>query len=84
MTIGKTTPLTTWIFVRKVMSLLFNILSRFVIAFLPWSKCLIISQLHPPSAVILEPNKIKSLTVYVVSQYIDREVMGPDTIIFVF
>ena len=84
MTTGKTTPLTTWIFVRKVMSLLFIMLSRFVIAFLPWSKCLIISQLHPPSTVILEPNKIKSLTVYVVSQYIGREVMGPDTIIFVF
>ena len=56
------------------MSLLFIMLSRFVIAFLPWSKCLIISQLHPPSTVILEPNKIKSLTV---SPSICHEVMGP-------
>ena len=63
MTTGKTTALTRWTFVGKVMSLLFNMLSRFVIAFLPRSKRLFISWLQSPSAVILEPKKIKSLTV---------------------
>ena len=63
MTIGKTRALTGWIFVGKVMSLLLNILSSLVIAFLPRSKCLLISWLQPPSAVILEPEKRKSVTV---------------------
>ena len=75
MTTGKTTALTRWTFVGKIMSLLFNMLSRSVIAFLPRSKCLLISWLHLPSAVILEPPKIKSLTV---SPSICNEVMGPD------
>ena len=66
MTTGKTVALTRWTFVGKVMSLLFNKLSRFVIAFLPMSKCLLISWLQSPSAVILEPKKIKSLTVSIV------------------
>ena len=63
MTTGKATALSRWTFVNKVMSLLFNTLSRFVIAFLPSSKCLLISWLPSPSAVILEPKKIKSVTV---------------------
>ena len=67
MTTGKTIALTRWIFVGKVMSLLFNMLSRLVIAFLPRSKCLLISWLQSPSAVILGPKKIKSLTVSIVS-----------------
>ena len=66
MTTGKTIALTRWTFVGKVMSLLFNKLSRFVIAFLPRSKHLLISWLQSPSAVILEPKKIKSLTVSIV------------------
>ena len=71
-------------FVGKVMSLLFNMLSRLVIAFLPRSKHLLISRLQSPSAVILEPKKIKSVTVSTVSPSISHEVMGPDVIIFVF
>ena len=67
MTTGKTIALTRWTFVGKVMSLLFNLLSRLVTAFLPRSKCLLISWLQSPSAVILEPKKIKSLTVSIVS-----------------
>ena len=67
MTTGKTIVLTRWTFVSKVMSLLFNMLSRLVIAFLPRSKHLLISWLQSPSAVILEPKKIKSLTVSTVS-----------------
>ena len=67
MTTGKTIALTRWTFVDKVMSLLFNVLSRLVIAFLPRSKCLLISWLQSPSAVILEPKKIKCLTVSTVS-----------------
>ena len=67
MTTGKTIALTRWTFVSKVMSLLLNILSRFVIAFLPRSKHLLILWLQSPSAVILEPNKIKSVTVSIVS-----------------
>ena len=63
MTTGKTIALTTWTFVGKVMSLLFNMLSKFVIAFLPRSKCPLISQLQSPPAVILEPKKIKAVTV---------------------
>ena len=63
MTTEKTIALTIWTFFGKVMSLLYNTLSRFVIAFLPKSKCLLISRLQSPSAVILEPKKIKSVTV---------------------
>ena len=84
MTTGKTLALTRWTFVDKVMSLLFNMLSRLVIAFLPRSKCLLISWLQSPSAVILEPKKIKSVTVSIVSPFICREVMGLDTVILVF
>ena len=83
MTNGKTIALTIWIFVGKVMSMLFNILFRFVIAFLPRSKHLLISSLQSPSAVILEP-KIKSVTVSIVSPSICHEVMGPDAMILVF
>ena len=68
----------------KVMSLLFNMLSRLVITFLPRSKCLLISRLQSPSAVILEPPKIKSDTVSAVSPSISHEVMGPDAMILVF
>ena len=80
MTTGKTIALTRQTFVGKVMSLLFNILSRFVIAFLPRSKCLLISWLQSPSAVILEAPKIKSLNVSIVSPSICHEVMGLDAI----
>ena len=76
--------MTRWTFVGKVMSLLFNILSRSVIAFLPRSKWLVISWLQSPSAVILEPKKIKSVTVFIVSPSICHEVMGPDAMISVF
>ena len=69
MTTGKTIALTRWTFVGKVMSLLLKMLSRFVTAFLPRSKCLLISWLHSPSAVILEPKKIKSITVSIVSPF---------------
>ena len=75
MTTGKTIALTRWTFVGKLMSLLFNMLSRFVIAFLPRSKHLLISWLQSPSAVILEPRKIKSDTVSTVSPSICHEVM---------
>ena len=84
MTTGKTIALTRWTFVDKVMSLLFNMLSMLVIAFLPRSKCLLISWLKSPSVVILEPRKIKSDTVSTVSPSICHEVMGPDAMIFVF
>ena len=84
MTTGKTIALTRWNFVSKGMSLLFNTLSRFVIAFLPQSKCLLISWLQSPSAVILQPKKIKSATVYIVSPSICLEVMGPDAMFLVF
>ena len=80
MTTGKTIALTRWTFVGKVMSLLFNMLSRLVIAFIPRSKRLLISWLQSPSAVILEPKKIKSATV---SPSICHEVMGPDAMILV-
>ena len=70
--------------VSKVMSLLFNMLSRLIIAFLPSSKCLLISRLHSSSAVILEPPKIKSATVSIVSPSICQEVMGPNAMILVF
>ena len=75
MTTGKTIALTRWTFVDKVMSLLFNMLSISVITFLPRGKCLLISWLQSPSAVILEPPKIKSVTV---SPFICHEVMGLD------
>ena len=84
MTTGKTIALTRWTFVGKVMSLLFNMLSRLVITFLPRSKHLLISWLQAPSAVILEPKKIKSDTVSTVSPPISYEVMGPDAMILVF
>ena len=84
MTTGKTIALTRQTFVGKVMSLLFNMLSRFVITFLPRSKCPLISWLQSASAVILEPKKIKSLTVSTVSPFICHEVMGPDALILVF
>ena len=76
MTTGKTIALTKQTFVGKVMSVLFNMLSRFVIVFLPRSKCLLISWLQSPSAVILEPKKIKSVTVSAFSPSICHEVMG--------
>ena len=84
MTTGKTIALTRWTFVGKVMSLVFNMLSRLVITFLPRSKCLLLSWLQSPSAVILEPKKIKSVTVSTVSPSICYEVMGPDAMILVF
>ena len=84
MTTGKTTVLTKLIFVSKVMSLLFNMLSRFVIAFLPRSKHLLISWLHSPSAVTLKPKKIKYVSVPIVSPSICHEVTGPDAMILVF
>jgi len=83
MTTGKTIALTRRTFVGKVMSLLFNMLSRLVITFLPRSKHLLISWLQSPSAVILEPQKIKSDTVSSVSPSISHEVMGPDAMIFI-
>ena len=84
MATGKNIALTRWTFVGKVMSLLFNMLSRLVIAFLPRSKCLLISWLQSSSAVILKPPKIKSITVSTVSPSIGHEVMGPDAKILVF
>ena len=84
MTTGKTIALTRWTFVGKVMSLLFNMLSMLVIAFLPRSKGLFISWLQSTFAVILEPKEIKSLTVSIVSPSICHEVMGPDAMILVF
>ena len=82
MTTGKTIVLTRWTFVGKVMSLLFNMLSRLVITFLSRSKCLLISWLQSPFAVILEPKKIKSVTVSIVSPSVCHEVMGPDAMTF--
>ena len=79
MTTGKTIALTRWTFIKKLMPLLFNMLSRLVIAFLPRSKHLLISWLQSPSAVILEPKKIKSL---IVSPSICHKVMGPDAMMF--
>ena len=84
MTVGKSIALTRWTFVGKVMSLLFNVLSRLVIAFLSRSKCLLISWLQSLSAVTLKPKTIKSVTVSIVSPSICHEVMGPDAMIFVF
>ena len=84
MTTGKTIALTIHTFVAKVMSGLFNMLSKLIITFLPRSKHLLISWLQSPSAVILEPPKIKSLAVPIVSPSICHEVMGLDTMILVF
>ena len=84
MTTEKTIALTRQNSVGKVMSLLFNTLSRLVIAFLPRSMCLLISWLQSPSAVLLEPKKMKSVTVFVVSTSIFHEVVGPDAMILVF
>ena len=84
LTTGKTIALTIWTFVGKVMSLLFNMLSRLVIAFLPRSKRLLVSWLRSPSAMILEPLKIKSVTISIVSPCIFHEVMGLDAMISVF
>ena len=84
LTTGKTIALTTKtiVFVGQVMSLLFHMLSRLVIAFLPRSKCLLISWLQSPSAMILEPKQIKSVTVSTLSPSLCHEVMGPDAMIF--
>ena len=83
-TTGKTIALTRWTFLSKVMSLLFNMLSRLVIAFLSRSKRLFISWLQSPSAVVLEPKKMKYVTVSIVAPSIYHKVMGPDTMIFIF
>ena len=80
-TTGKTIALTSWTFVGKVMSLLFNMMCKFVIAFLPRSKHLLISRLQSPSAVILETKKIKSVTVFIVSPSICHD---PEAMILVF
>jgi len=84
MTTGKTIALNRRTFVGEVMSLLFNMLSRFVITFLPASKCFLISWLESPSAVIMESQKIKSATVSTVYPSICHEVIGPDAMILVF
>ena len=84
MTTAKTIALTRWTFFSKVMSLVFYMLSRLVTAFLPRSKHLLISWLQSPSAVILEPKKIQSVTVSIVSPSICHEVMGLDAMILVF
>ena len=84
MTTGKNIALIGWNFVGKKMSLLFNILFRLITAFLPRSKCPLISWLQSPSAMILEPKKIKSDTVSIVSLPIYHEVIGPDAMIIVF
>ena len=84
MTTGKNIALTRHTFVDKVMSLLFNMLSRLVIAFVPRSKHLLISWLQSPSAVILEPKNIKPLTISTVYPSVYHEVIGLDAMIFVF
>ena len=84
MTTGKTIVLIRWTFVGKIMSLLFHILFRLVITFLPRNRCLFISWLQSPSAVILEPSKVKSAIVSTVSPSICYEVMGPDAMTFIF
>ena len=84
MTTGKTTTMTRWTFVGKVVSLLLNMQSTLIITFLPKSKRVLISWLQSPSAVILEPKKIESDTVSTVSPSISHEVMGPDAMIFIF
>ena len=84
MTVGKTIALTRRTFVGKVIPLLSNMLSRMAIAFLSRSKRHLIAWLHSPSAVILEPKKIKSATVSIVSPSICHEAVGPDAVIFIF
>ena len=84
MTTGETIALTRWTFVSKALSLLLNMLSRLVITFLPRSKCLLISWLQSPSAVILEPKKIKCVTVSTVSPSIRHEVLGLNAMVLVF
>ncbi|CAI9170387.1 unnamed protein product [Rangifer tarandus platyrhynchus] len=84
MTTGKTIAFAIWAFVSKVMSLLFNTLSRLVIAFLPRNKRLLVSWLQSPSTMILEPKEIKSVTASTLSPTICHEVMGPDIMILVF
>ena len=84
MTTGKTIALTRWTSIGKVTSLFFNMLSRLVIAFLPRSKCLLISWLQSPPVVILEPKEIKSVTVSIVSPSICHDMMGLDAMILVF
>ena len=84
MTTGKTIAFTRWTFISKIMSLLFNMLSRFVIAFLPRSKHLLILWLQLPSAVILEPKKMKSVPVFISPPSICHKVLGPDATILVF
>ena len=84
MTTGRTIALNRWTFVGKVMFLLLNMLFRLVITFLPGSKHLLLSLLQSPSAVILEPQKIKSDTVSTVSPSVSNQVMGPDAMIFIF
>ena len=84
MTTGKIIVLIRWTSVCKVMSLLFNMLSGFVIAFLSRSKHLLIASLQSPSAVILEPKKVKSVTIFIVSPSICQEVMGLDAMILGF
>ena len=81
---GETIALTRWTFVGKVISLLFNALSTFVIAFLPKRNHLLISWLQSPSTAVLEPKEIKSLTVSIVSPSICHEMLGPDAMIFIF
>ena len=83
-TTGKTIALIIWTFVGKVMSMLFNMWPRFVITFLPRSKHFLISWLQSLSAMILEPKKIKSVTVSIASSFICDEVIGPDAMVFVF
>ena len=84
MTNGKTIALTRWTFDGKVMSLLFNMLSRFVIAFCPRSNHLLVSWLHSPSALLLEPKKRKSITASTFSPFTSHGVMGLDAMILVF
>ena len=83
-TTGKITALTRWTFVGKVMYLLFNMLSRLVITFLPRNKHLLIPWLQSPSAVILEPRKVKPIIISTVSPSFSHEVIEPDAMIFVF
>ena len=84
MTTGKTIALTRWTFVGKVMSLLFNLLFWFAIVFLPRSKWFLISWLQSPSAMFLEPEKIRSVTISNFSPSIYNEMMGPDAMVLVF
>ena len=84
MTTGKTIVLTGWTFVSKVMSLFFNMLSKLVIVVFPRSKSLLISWLQSPSAVTLEPRKIKSVTISIGSPSIYHEMIGMNAMIFIF